>query len=54
MLNIPEGFSSIDAERFVDCIIGAAILETAVIQQEAMQKEEHNLLFALKKLLGTG
>lgn len=35
LLNIPEGTSNGLAERFVDCVIGAAILEIAAIQKES-------------------
>ena len=38
LLEIPEGFSSGIVERFVDCTIGAAILELTAIQQEALRK----------------
>lgn len=35
LLKIPEGYSSGAVERFVDCVIGAAVLEIAAIQQDA-------------------
>lgn len=38
LLQIPEGFSSGSAERFVDCLIGAAVLELAAIQSEAVKR----------------
>jgi len=38
MFGIQDGDSNGTVEALVDCIIGAAILEMAAIQSEAMQK----------------
>ena len=35
MFDIPEGYSSGVVERIVDCIVGAAILETADLMSKA-------------------
>ena len=35
LLKIPEGYSSGITERFVDCLIGAAVLELAALQHDA-------------------
>lgn len=37
MFNIPEGYTNMAVERLVDCIIGAAILEVAALQESAQQ-----------------
>lgn len=39
LMKIPEGYGSGEVERFVDCIIGAAILEMSYIYSEA---SKHN------------
>lgn len=36
LFKIPEGYSSISVDRFVDDIINCAILETALIQSQAL------------------
>ena len=36
LLGIQEGFSSGLTERFVDCVIFAAVLEVAALQREAL------------------
>lgn len=38
LLRIPEGTSSVAAERLVDCIIGAAVMETANLVRKAMRE----------------
>jgi hypothetical protein len=40
MFGIQEGYSSGAVERIVDCIIGAAILESAAIIEAASKKPE--------------
>lgn len=40
LLKTPEGCSNGSAERFVDCVIGAAVLEIASIQKEAAAEIE--------------
>lgn len=35
LLSIPEGYGNGQTDRLVDCVIGAAVLEVAAIQQEA-------------------
>ena len=38
LLNIPGGFSSGLIDEIVDCIVEAAVLEVAALQQEAIYK----------------
>lgn len=38
LLKIPDGFSCVDIDRFVDCTIGAAMLEVAAVQYDALNK----------------
>lgn len=38
MFKIPEGYSSESVERIVDCIIGAAVLETTAIMAASMSE----------------
>ena len=37
MFNIPEGCSSMAANRFVECIISATLLTVASLEKEAIQ-----------------
>lgn len=39
LMKLPEGYSSGETERLVDCIIGAAVLEVvAIINQERQEQ----------------
>jgi len=40
LLGLPNGFSSDSIDRLVDCIIGAAIIESAILFQQASAKVE--------------
>ena len=37
LLGFNSGIASLDAERFVDCIVSAAMLQTAILQTQAMK-----------------
>lgn len=39
--NVPEGFSSLSLNRLVDCIISAAVLQIAALQEKAAQQSVH-------------
>ena len=40
LMKLPEGYSSEETERLVDCIIGAAVLEAVAIINQGLQENE--------------
>ena len=38
---LPEGVSSPSLDRFVDCIISAAVIKAAIAQYDAMEKKQN-------------
>jgi len=42
MFGIKKNQSNGNVERFVDCIIGAAILETSILMTKAISQEEND------------
>ena len=39
--NIPQGFDDLSLNRLVDCIISAAVLQVAALQEKAAQQGVH-------------